>query len=45
MFRHILNYMRTGRPILPENFHHVDLLLEEANYFELPGSTYTSPPP
>lgn len=36
MFRHILNFMRTGRPILPENFHHVELLLEEARYFELP---------
>jgi len=37
MFRHILNFMRTGRPILPENFQYVDLLLEEAKYFELPG--------
>jgi len=36
MFRHILNFMRTGRPILPENFQHVDLLLEEAKFFELP---------
>jgi len=36
MFRHILNFMRTGRPILPENFTHVELLLEEAKYFELP---------
>ena len=37
MFRHILNFMRTGRPILPENFTNVELLLEEAKYFELPG--------
>jgi len=36
MFRHILNFMRTGRPILPENFQHVNLLLEEAKYFDLP---------
>jgi len=36
MFRHILNFMRTGRPILPEDFKHVELLLEEARYFELP---------
>jgi len=36
MFRHILNFMRTGRPILPENFTNVELLLEEAKYFELP---------
>ena len=42
MFRHILNFMRTGRPILPENFTHVDLLLEEAKYFELPGQTSTT---
>ena len=37
MFKHILNFMRTGRPILPENFTQVELLLEEAKYFELPG--------
>ena len=40
MFRHILNFMRTGRPILPENFQYVDLLLEEAKYFELPGMEF-----
>ena len=44
MFRHILNFMRTGRPILPENFQYVDLLLEEAKYFELPGILILSYP-
>merc|ERR1711997_464830 len=35
MFKHILNYMRTGRAILPDNFGHLELLLEEARYYEL----------
>jgi len=35
MFRHILNFMRTGRPCLPDNFDQHDLLLEEAKYYEL----------
>lgn len=37
MFKHILNYMRTGRAILPDNFGHLELLLEEARYYELHG--------
>jgi len=37
MFKHILNYMRTGRSILPDNFGHLELLLEEARYYELQG--------
>ena len=37
MFKHILNFMRTGRPILPDNFGHLELLLEEARYYELQG--------
>ena len=37
MFRHILNFMRTGRPMLPEAFDQWDLLLEEARYYELTG--------
>ena len=37
MFKHILNYMRTGRAILPDNFGHLELLLEEARYYELQG--------
>jgi hypothetical protein len=37
MFRHILNFMRNSRLLLPDNFDGVDLLLEEARYFEIPG--------
>ena len=37
MFRHILNFMRTGRPMLPDTFDQWDLLLEEARYYELTG--------
>ena len=40
MFRHILNFMRTGRPCLPDNFDQHDLLLEEAKYYELTGSCW-----
>ena len=35
MFRHILNFMRTGRALLPDDFQDHDLLLEEAKYYEL----------
>ena len=35
MFKHILNFMRTGKPLLPDDFQHHDLLLEEARYYEL----------
>lgn len=37
MFRHILNYMRHGRMLLPDDFTDLDLLLEEARYFEIEG--------
>ncbi|XP_050733108.1 BTB/POZ domain-containing protein Tiwaz-like isoform X2 [Eriocheir sinensis] len=37
MFRHILNYMRHGRMLLPDDFSDHDLLLEEARYFEIDG--------
>ncbi|CAG0889307.1 unnamed protein product [Darwinula stevensoni] len=36
MFRHILNFMRNSRLVLPEGFDEVDILLEEANFFEIP---------
>ena len=39
MFRHILNFMRTGRPMLPDTFDQWDLLLEEARYYELTGES------
>lgn len=35
MFRHVLNYMRNSRLVVPENFREIDLLYEEARYFEL----------
>lgn len=35
MFRHILNFMRNSRLFIPENFNDVDLLLEEARYFDI----------
>lgn len=40
MFRHILNFMRNSRLLLPDNFDGVDLLLEEARYFEIPGELW-----
>ncbi|XP_065340970.1 BTB/POZ domain-containing protein Tiwaz [Cloeon dipterum] len=35
MFRHILNFMRNSRLLLQDNFDDLDLLLEEAKYFEI----------
>ncbi|CAG4955475.1 unnamed protein product [Colias eurytheme] len=35
MFRHILNYLRNCRLILPNNFADYDLLVTEAEYFQL----------
>lgn len=35
MFRHILNFLRVGILAVPENFREIDLLLEEARFFEL----------
>ena len=35
MFRHVLNFMRTGTLTLPENFPDADLLLEEARFYDL----------
>lgn len=35
MFRHILNFMRNSKLSLPDNFTDIDLLLEEAKYFEI----------
>lgn len=40
MFRHILNFMRNSKLSLPDNFTDVDLLLEEARYFEI-GREYS----
>ncbi|KAJ8932667.1 hypothetical protein NQ318_012646 [Aromia moschata] len=35
MFRHILNFMRNSRLLIPDNFQDLDLLLEEAKYFDI----------
>ncbi|KAK6628741.1 hypothetical protein RUM43_002557 [Polyplax serrata] len=35
MFRHILNFMRNSRLLIPENFDDLDLLMEEARYFDI----------
>ena len=35
MFRHILNFMRNSKLLIPENFSDLDLLLEEARYFDI----------
>lgn len=35
MFRHILNFMRNSKLLVPETFADVDLLLEEARYFDI----------
>jgi hypothetical protein len=35
MFRHILNFMRNSKLLIAEDFSDLDLLLEEAKYFEI----------
>ncbi|XP_030021677.1 BTB/POZ domain-containing protein KCTD1 [Manduca sexta] len=35
MFRHILNFLRNKKLLLPNDFPYLDLLLHEAHYFEL----------
>ncbi|XP_068624730.1 BTB/POZ domain-containing protein KCTD1 [Battus philenor] len=35
MFRHILNFLRNQKLLLPSNFEDFDLLMEEARYFQL----------
>lgn len=35
MFRHILNFMRNSKLLIPDNFADLDLLLEEARYFDI----------
>lgn len=36
-FRHILNYLRSSKLILPENFNEYEQLYEEARYYDLHG--------
>lgn len=40
MFRHILNFMRNSRLLIPDNFQDLDLLLEEARYFDITRKYY-----
>ncbi|KAL1456038.1 hypothetical protein WDU94_000792 [Cyamophila willieti] len=40
MFRHILNFMRNSRLLIPDDFTDVDLLLEEAKYFDIAGEYF-----
>lgn len=35
MFRHILNFMRNSKLLIPDDFSDIDLLLEEARYFDI----------
>ena len=35
MFRHVLNFLRTSTLTVPDDFDEIDLLLEEARFFEL----------
>ncbi|KAG8194457.1 hypothetical protein JTE90_011065 [Oedothorax gibbosus] len=37
MFRHILNFMRTNNLSLPEDFNELDLLYEEARFYDIPA--------
>ena len=35
LFRHVLNFMRTGRLSLPDRFSETDALLDEAQYYDI----------
>lgn len=35
MFRHVLNFMRSGRLVLPDNFKNYETLIAESQYYEL----------
>ncbi|KAF0295667.1 BTB/POZ domain-containing protein kctd15 [Amphibalanus amphitrite] len=37
MFRHILNFMRSGKVCVPDDFSEIDCLMEEARFFEVQG--------
>eukprot|EP00760_Papus_ankaliazontas_P011645 PhM_4_TR14905/c0_g1_i1/m.64650 len=39
VFRHVLNFLRHQRLVLPDDFSEFDLLLEEAKYFHVPALT------
>lgn len=35
MFRHVLNFVRNSRLLLPDDFADVELLLEEAKFYDI----------
>lgn len=37
MFRHILNFLRSNHLCLPDNFEELDLLMEEAKFYDIPA--------
>src|SRR5436309_2831734 len=37
MFRHILNYLRSNRLNIPTNYNELDLLIEEAKFYQIPA--------
>lgn len=37
MFRHILNFLRTNALPVPENYDQLELLYEEARYYDIPA--------
>jgi hypothetical protein len=39
MFRHILNYMRNNKLLISSQFEDLDLLLEEARFFDVQGKS------
>ncbi|KAK8775741.1 hypothetical protein V5799_030915 [Amblyomma americanum] len=39
MFRHVLNFLRTNTLAVPDNFAELELLYEEARYYDIPALT------
>lgn len=37
MFRHVLNFLRTNHLCVPDGFEEIDLLLEEARFYDIPA--------
>lgn len=42
MFRHILNFLRNKKLLLPADFPYIDLLIHEAHYFDLDSEYFYS---
>uniref|UniRef100_T1JC38 Uncharacterized protein n=1 Tax=Strigamia maritima TaxID=126957 RepID=T1JC38_STRMM len=39
MFRHVLNFLRTNHLAIPDTFDELELLIEEAQYYDIPAMT------